>query len=112
MDDANATPITNGPGAAAILAAASGCFALGVLALIGDASAHVAAMLKFWTPTGPLSGVTDVAIIFWLALWFLLSRLWGRRSVSMTRVNLASVLLMVAGILLTFPPIMDFLQGK
>ena len=112
MTDANDTPITNGPGAAAILAAAGGCFALGVLALAADASASLAKMLKFWIPTGPLSGVTDLAILFWLVLWFVLNRIWRGSTVSMTRVNIASVLLFVAGVLLTFPPFMDLLQGK
>ena len=112
MADADKSPITNGPGAAALLAAAGGCFALGVLALAGDASASLAKTLKVWAPTGPLSGVTDLAILAWLALWFVLSRLWGGRTVNMAGVNLASVLLFVGGILLTFPPFMDLLQGK
>ncbi len=109
---ANEAPITNGRGAATILAAAAGCFALGVLALAGDASPALAARLKFWTPTGPLSGVTDVAILFWLILWFGLNRMWRDRTVSMTRVNIASILLFAGGVLLTFPPFMDLLQGK
>jgi hypothetical protein len=112
MTEASEAPITNGPGAAAILAAAGGCFALGVLALAGDALPSVAALLKVWKPTGPLSGVTDVAIILWLALWFILNRLWGRRTVNLATINLASVVLFVGGVLLTFPPFMDFLQGK
>jgi hypothetical protein len=112
MADAGDTPITNGAGAAAILAAAGGCFALGVLALAGDASAPLAKALKFWTPTGPLSGVTDVAIAIWLVVWLVLHRLWRARTVSMSRVNTLSVLLFVGGVLLTFPPFMDLLQGK
>ncbi|THD61187.1 hypothetical protein [Phenylobacterium sp.] len=112
MTDANQTPITNGPGAAAILAASAGCFALGVLALAGDASPPIAAMLKVWKPTGPLSGVTDVAILLWLVIWFALNRLWKQRTVNMATINLASVALFVVGILLTFPPFMDLLQGK
>jgi len=109
---ASETPITNGRGAAAILAAAGGCFALGVLALSADASAPLAKLMKFWMPTGPLSGVTDLAILFWLLLWLVLNRLWRARSVSMSRVNIASVLLFAGGVLLTFPPFMDLLQGK
>ncbi len=112
MADAGETQITNGPGAAAILAAAGGCFALGVLALAADASPALARTLKFWIPTGPLSGVTDVAMVFWLVLWFALNRLWRTRSVSIIGVNLTSTLLFVGGVLLTFPPFMDLLQGK
>jgi uncharacterized membrane protein (DUF4010 family) len=105
-------PLSNGSGAAAVLAAALGCFALGVLALAGDASPHIAQALNFWKPTGPLSGVTDLAIIVWLGVWFALSRLWARRSVNLTTVNVASFALFAAGLLLTFPPFMDLLQGK
>jgi hypothetical protein len=104
--------ITNGRGAATILAAAAGCFSLGVLALAGDAVPAVAKALNLWKPTGPLSGVTDAAILFWLVLWFVLNRMWRERTVSMTRVNTASVLLFAGGVLLTFPPFMDLLQGK
>lgn len=109
---ASETPITNGRGAATILAAAAGCFALGVLALAGDAMPPVAKALNFWKPSGPLSGVTDAAIAFWLILWFVLNRMWRDRTVSMSRVNIASVVLFAGGILLTFPPFMDMLQGK
>lgn len=104
--------MTNGRGAATILAAAAGCFVLGVLALAGDAVPAVAKALNFWKPTGPLSGVTDAAILFWLVLWFALNRMWRDRTVSMSRVNIASVVLFAGGVLLTFPPFMDLLQGK
>jgi len=112
MNNVKATPLTNGPGAAAILSAAMGCFALGVLALAGDAFPPIAQALNFWRPTGPLSGVTDISIIVWLAAWFVLARLWGNRSVNLSAVNKVSVVLFVAGLLLTFPPFMDLLQGK
>jgi hypothetical protein len=105
-------PLSNGSGAAAVLAAALGCFALGVLALAGDASPHIAQSLNFWRPTGALSGVTDVAIIIWLGVWFVLSRFWARRSVNLRPVNGVSFALFAAGLLLTFPPFMDLLQGK
>jgi hypothetical protein len=102
----------NGPGAAAVLAAATGCFTLGVLALAGDAIAPLAHLLTIWDPTGPLSGVTTAAILAWLAAWAVLSRLWSAKTVNLSRVNLASLMMVIAGLLLTFPPVMDFLQGK
>jgi hypothetical protein len=80
--------------------------------LLGDAFHSVAAFLNLWKPTGPLSGVTDAAILVWLALWFLLSRRWTGKTVNMARINwTASIMFAVAG-LLTFPPVMDLLQGK
>jgi hypothetical protein len=102
----------NGAAAACIVATAAGCFALGVLALAGDAFPAVAATLNVWTPTGPLSGVTGLAVLIWLLCWFVLDRAWKGRGMNGARVNLAAALLLVAALLLTFPPFMDFLQGK
>ena len=62
----NTPALTNGSGAAAILSAGVGAFALAVLAIAGDKSAHIAGSLIFYKPTGPLSGVTTTAILIWL----------------------------------------------
>ena len=102
----------NGSGAAALLAAAIGGFTLGVVALAADAFSHVAQALTFWKPTGPLSGVTDMSIVIWLVSWLVLSRLWARRTLDFRWISLVTVLLFIAGLLLTFPPFMDFLQRK
>jgi hypothetical protein len=104
--------LTNGSGAAAVLAAAIGCLVLGILSLAGDAFAPVAQMLNFWNPTGPLSGVTGVAILIWLAAWFIWSRRWSGKSVDMKRVGRIAAIMIAGGLLLTFPPFMDLLQGK
>ena len=103
--------IPNGPGAAAILAAGIGCAALGILALAGDASPAIKNALNFSNPTGPLSGVTTLAIVIWLVSWFALNRLWRTRTVAMVMVNVAAFALLAVGFLLTFPPFMDLLQG-
>jgi hypothetical protein len=108
----HADTLTNGQGAAAVLAAGTGCFVLALLALAGDASKTISAFLNFWNPTGPLSGVTCVAIVIWLATWLLLSRLWAMRDVNLARINAISFAMFAAAFLITFPPIMDFLQGK
>ncbi len=102
----------NGGAAAAVLAAAIGVCTLGVLALAGDALPAVAHALNIWQPTGPLSGVTGLAIIVWLAVWFTLARRWASRNLNFRRINLIALALIVAGALLTFPPFMDLLQGK
>lgn len=106
------TELPNGPGAAAILAAGIGCGAVGVLAFAGDASDSIGKALNFHNPTGTLSGVTTLAIIIWLAAWYVLNSLWKTKTVAMVKVNLVSYLLLAVGFLLTFPPFMDLLQGK
>jgi hypothetical protein len=102
----------NGGAAAAVLGAAIGVCTLGVLALAGDAVPAVAHALNIWSPTGPLSGVTGLAIIVWLAAWFTLARSWASRNLDFRRINIIALLLTAAGVLLTFPPFMDLLQGK
>lgn len=102
----------NGAGAAAILAAGLGSLALGVFALAGDSWPALKLPLSIWRPTGPLSGVTTGAVLVWLAAWAILARRWSRREVDLRRVNLAAFAMLFAGLLLTFPPVMDLLQGK
>lgn len=110
--DASSQVTDNGPAAGAILAAGIGCFAVGLFALAGDASKAIAHFFTFYTPTGPLSGVTTSAIVVWLFSWFVLSRQWGAKSVALGRVTFISFVLLALGVMLTFPPFMDLLQGK
>jgi hypothetical protein len=111
MVEQQATP-PNGAAAAALLSAAIGSFALGVLALIADAFGTVGRAFSIWRPTGPLSGVTDAAIIVWLITWFTLSRRWAGRDLTFGRINRIAIALFAAALLLTFPPFMDLIQGK
>jgi hypothetical protein len=104
--------IPNGPAAAAILAAGIGCFAVGLFATAGDAWPAVAKFFTFYRPTGALSGVTTSAIVVWLVVWYALSRRWGRKAVALGKVNLAAFVFLALGVLLTFPPFMDLVQGK
>lgn len=101
--------IPNGSGAAAMLAAAVGSLVLAVIAFAGDKSAPIKNSLNFYKPTGPLSGVTTVAIVVWLLVWGFLEWRWGKRTVAMSRINRASLAMLVLSILLTFPPIVDLL---
>ena len=103
----NAPALTNGPGAAAILAAGIGSFALAVLACAGDKVAAVKNSLIFYKPTGPLSGVTTTAILIWVAAWGILEWRWRNRSVCAGRISIISLALLGLSIVLTFPPVVD-----
>lgn len=98
---------TNGSGAAAILSAAVGSFALALIALAGDKSPAIRNRLIFYKPTGPLSGVTDLAILIWLVLWLVLELRWSKKNVAAGWVVAASFILLGLSFLLTFPPIAD-----
>lgn len=104
--------VANGNAAAAFLAAGIGVASLGILALLADASPAVNQSLALYRPSGALSGVTTTAIGIWLASWAGLTVSWRGKNVGMARISLATFSLLAIGILLTFPPFMDLLQGK
>jgi hypothetical protein len=104
--------LPNGSAAAAILSAGIGCFALSVFAVVADASKPVARFFTFYLPTGPLSGVTTTAILLWLVAWFVLAHLWHNKNVGIAKVNSVAFVLLLLGVLLTFPPFADLLLGK
>jgi hypothetical protein len=110
MDTVDAMP--NGPGGAAILAAGIGCAAMGILAFAGDASGAIGKLLNIYSPAGTLSGVTTLAIVIWLVSWYVLERRWREKTVPLAIVNVAAFVGLAIGLLLTFPPVMDLLQGK
>jgi hypothetical protein len=111
MSSARAT-VANGAAGAAVLAAGLGCFALGVLAVAGDGSKALARLLTFYRPTGPLSGVSTMAILAWLAAWIAGNRLWRGKTVAIGKMSGAAFVLLALGLLLTFPPLEDLLLGK
>ena len=97
----------NGPGAAAVLAAGIGCFALGAVSVLADKVPALARVLNIYRPTGPLSGVSTVSIVVWVTAWAVLHYYWRSRNVELGRATGIAFLLLACGLLLTFPPIGD-----
>jgi hypothetical protein len=112
MTDTAPIQIPNGPIAAAILSCGLGCFLLGVLSVAADGSKTLAGALNFYNPTGPLSGVTTVALALWLIAWAILAARWKRKQVAFGKVSAAAYTLLALGLLLTFPPIGDLFLGR
>lgn len=108
------TPTTppNGPVAAAVLSCGFGCFLLGLLAIAADGSKALAATLNFYNPSGPLSGVTTVAIALWLLLWAFLAVRWKDQAVAFAKVSALAFVFLALGLLLTFPPIGDLFLSR
>lgn len=96
---------TNGAGAAAVVAAGIGALAIAILGIAGDHVPGFGKMMIFYGPTGPLSGVTTTGIVMWLASWGLLDWRWRKKTVSMGAISKVAVALLLAGLLLTFPPL-------
>ncbi|MGH9482280.1 MAG: hypothetical protein ACRD1L_09330 [Terriglobales bacterium] len=61
--------------------------------------------LDFYNPTGPLSGVTTVAILVWLFTWGILERLWRNKTVAAGRIGAVALALLALSLILTFPPV-------
>lgn len=108
-NDVSAKMTPTGPGAAAVLAAGIGAFALGLISFAADKYPPLARLLIFYRPTGPLSGVSTVAILVWLAAWAGLHYLWSGRNMSLRPIVAVSLVLLVIALLLTFPPFADLL---
>lgn len=77
---------------------------LGVLSVSADASASLSRWLMFYRPTGPLSGVSSLAILAWLVTWFALAKRWKARSFSASKVTALSCVLLLLALILTFVP--------
>lgn len=95
--------LTNGSGAAAILSAGAGCFVLAVLAILADKSAFIQRSIVFYKPTGPLSGVTTIAVLVWLVTWGILEWRWRKKTVPAGRINAIALALLVLSLILTSP---------
>jgi hypothetical protein len=101
--------ITNGSGAAAVLAAGIGTFAIAVLDVTADKVPAFKSMMNFYRPTGPLSGVTIISLVLWLVCWAVLETMWKKKTVAMVKIATFALVLLVVSLLLTFPPIGDLL---
>jgi hypothetical protein len=112
LTSAGTPGVTNGFGAAAILAAGIGAFALAILAIAADKVTSVKRMMVFYKPTGSLSGVSTTAILIWLFTWAILQWRWRNRTVTVGRTNAIALILLGLSLLLTFPPFADLFCPK
>ena len=96
---------TNGPGLAAIVAASFGVFVLGLDTFVAEASPAILNWMNWWKPAGPLVGKTSIAVIAWILAWAALHPAWGRKEVSFSLWWKVSLVLIVIGNLLMFPPV-------
>ena len=98
----------DGPGAAAMLAAGIGLFALGLFTVLSEASAGLHDWLESWDfdkGVGPLAGKTSVAVIVWAVSWIVLAIGLRGKDVDLKKWFWVALILGVIGALGTFPPI-------
>lgn len=98
-------PVTRSNGAlwAAILASGIGGLAVGLMVVLNEAGIYAAPSL--YGPAGGVSGRTTIASIIWLVSWAVLHRRWRDREVDGGRVTVIAVVLVLLGLVGTFPPV-------
>jgi hypothetical protein len=98
-------PATHSNGAlwAAILASGIGGFAVGLVVILNEAGIFAAPTL--YGPAGGVSGRTTIAAVIWLFSWLVLHRRWRNRDVEGRRITGISLVLVLLGLLGTFPPV-------
>src|SRR5437667_10072708 len=94
-----------GPGAAAVLAAGTGTFTIGLMASLAGASAGLNNALNWYGPTGPLSGKTGVGVVAWLLAWIILHATLKNTNVNFGPTFHWALALLILGLLRTFPPL-------
>ncbi len=94
---------TNGAAVAAFLAAGIGAFAMGLLVILNEAGIFAAPAL--YGPAGGVSGRTAFAVAAWLISWGILHGRWAGREIDSSRPWLVTLLLIVLGVIATFPPL-------
>jgi lysylphosphatidylglycerol synthetase-like protein (DUF2156 family) len=93
----------NGVAAAAILAAASGACVLGLMIVTTEAFPAWKSAVTFQPPVGPLSGKSDFMVGAYVVALGVLVALWRGKNVNFSRVWTASLVLLVLGLLGSFP---------
>ncbi len=104
--------IPNGLAAAALLAGGIGAFAVGLMTTLAEAVSAISNALRFYAPVGPLSGKTTVAVVIWLVSWGVLAAVFKDKDVDFGKVSLAALILLLLGILGTFPPFFELFVAE
>ncbi len=103
--------LPNGSAAAALLAGGIGSGVYGLTVVAAEASSGVAQALNLVEGVGPLSGKVLVGLVIWLVVWIILAKMWSLKEVDFRRITTVSVVLVLLGFLLTFPPVFQAFAG-
>ncbi len=102
----------NGPVAAALIAGGVGSTTMGIVTLLTEANASVANALAWYTPVGSLSGQIGIGLIAYFASWIVLYLILRGKNVNFARATTVALLLLVHGLLGTFPPFFSLFASK
>lgn len=102
---------SNGPVAAALLAAGIGSAVLGLVTFGAEASEAIATALNWYKPVGPLMGKSSLGIIAFFLTWVILNSIWKGKETNFNRIATVAMVLVVIGLIFTFPPVWSILLG-
>lgn len=99
--------VKTGVPAAVMLAAGIGSLVLGIATILAENVTVIGSFLNFINPVGNLTGKTWAAILAWLIFWAILGNKWRNQSVDFGKIYKVTLILIVLGLLGTFPLIFD-----
>lgn len=95
----------DGAAVAAIFSAALGCAVIGLATVLVEMNPDIKTALAWSMAVGPLSGKTGIGVLVWLVSWPLFHAVLKNREVDFDRSWKRSLVLIIIGLLGTFPPI-------
>ena len=101
----------NGPVAAALLAGGIGSAVLGLFTFGAEASEVIKNLLNWYKPVGPLMGKSSLGILAFVLSWVILNSLWKGKETNFNRIATFALVLVVVGLIFTFPPVWSILLG-
>ncbi len=96
--------LPNGPAAAALLAGGIGSAVFGVITLFSELSAAFGKTLNWYNPVGPLSGKSILGTLAFFVSWAVLGYVWKGKETNFDRIATIALILLVVGLITTFPP--------
>lgn len=94
----------NGPVAASLLAGGIGAATLGVMTTLAEASEGFSLSLAWIPAVGPLTGKVLVSVAVFFIAWLVLHFLFRGKEVNFNPVVIISLVMLIIGLLGTFPP--------
>jgi hypothetical protein len=102
--------VLNGAAMAAFVAAGVGTFALGLFVILNEAGFYTAPSL--YGPAGGVSGRTTFGVLVWLAAWGVLHARWKSKRLDASPQLAVTVVLIVLGLVMMFPPVWGLVASE
>ena len=96
---------------ASMIGSGIGALVLGIAIVLAEVNTGIKTFLTWNSGVGPLSGKTGVSVIAFIVSWVILHYAFQRKAISLMTSFIITVVLLVLGLLLTFPPVFTSFGG-